>query len=240
VTSKGRNDPARPSSQADPARSAEVAGELEAALARLNQQTGLWQSFLAAHRQIVEQLAEEMLREHQLPLEWFDVLVHLADLPGMRAHQKELRDRVLLSESGVSRLLVRMEQAGLITRSTADDDRRSMEIAVTDDGRAALLAAIESHLQLVAELFSDRLTATDQAALSWVLSKLLAKATPLREAVQPCAGTAGPPARVWPGQMIATVTSGLVYGGPGSSPHQPVWTGSDVVPPAELKALVSA
>jgi DNA-binding MarR family transcriptional regulator len=85
---------------------------------------------------------------------------------------------VLLSESGVSRLLVRMEKAGLITRSTADDDRRSIEIAVTDDGRAALLAAIESHLQLVAALFSDRLTATDQAALSWVLSKLLARTKP--------------------------------------------------------------
>lgn len=156
----------------------EVAGELEAALARLNQQTSLWQSFLAAHRLIVEQLADEMLREHQLPLEWFDVLVHLADLPGMRAHQKELRERVLLSESGVSRLLVRMEKAGLITRSTADDDRRSVEIAVTGAGQAALLSAIESHLQLVASLFSDRLAATDQAALSWILSKLLAQAEP--------------------------------------------------------------
>jgi DNA-binding MarR family transcriptional regulator len=178
VTSKGHNEPVPQSPRPDHVRSAEVAGELEEALARLNHQTGLWQSFLAAHRQIVEQLADEMLREHQLPLEWFDVLVHLADLPGMRAHQKKLRDRVLLSESGVSRLLVRMEKAGLITRSTADDDRRSIEIAVTDDGRAALLGAIESHLQLVASLFSERLTATDQAALSWVLSKLLARTKP--------------------------------------------------------------
>jgi DNA-binding MarR family transcriptional regulator len=177
VTSKGRNEPARQSPRADHARSAEAAGGLEEALAQLNRQTPLWQSFLAAHRQIVDQLADEMLREHRLPLEWFDVLVHLADLPGMQARQKELRDRVLLSESGVSRLLARMEKAGLITRSTADDDRRSIEIAVTDDGRAALLAAIESHLQLVASLFSERLTATDQAALSWVLSKLLARTT---------------------------------------------------------------
>jgi DNA-binding MarR family transcriptional regulator len=52
-----------------------------------------------------------MLREHQLPLEWFDVLVHLADLPGMRARQKELRDRVLLSESDLSRLLARRRPA---------------------------------------------------------------------------------------------------------------------------------
>jgi DNA-binding MarR family transcriptional regulator len=184
VTSKGRNEPVRQSPRADDARSAEVTDELERALAQLNQQTPLWQSFLAAHRQIVEQLADEMLREHQLPLEWFDVLVHLADLPGMRARQKELRDRMLLSESGVSRLLVRMEKAGVITRSTAGDDRRGMEIAVTDDGRAALLAAIESHLQLVASLFSDRLTATDSAALSRVLSKLLAKPQPDCDASQ--------------------------------------------------------
>ena len=70
---------------------------------------------------------------------------------------------MLLSESGVSRLLVRMEKAGV------------MEITVTEAGQAALLAAIDSHLQLVASLFTDRLTATDRAALSRVLPKLLAK-----------------------------------------------------------------
>ena len=178
MTLKGPSEPVRRSARAGRGRSAKAAGELEEALAQLNQQTPLWQSFLAVHRQIVEQLADEMLSEHQLPLEWFDVLVHLADLPGMRARQKELRDRMLLSESGVSRLLVRMEKAGVITRSTAGDDRRGMEIAVTEAGQAALLAAIDSHLQLVASLFTDRLTATDRAALSRVLPKLLAKPTP--------------------------------------------------------------
>jgi DNA-binding MarR family transcriptional regulator len=158
--------------------SAAAACELEQALARLNQQTPLWQSFLAAHRLIVEQLADEMEREHQLPLGWFDVLVHFADLPGMRSRQKELRDRMLLSESGVSRLLVRMEKAGVITRMTADDDRRGMEIAVTDAGRVALLAAIESHLDLVASLFTDRLTTTDRTALNRVLAKLLDTSKP--------------------------------------------------------------
>ena len=178
MTWKGPSRPVRQSPGSSRERPAEAACELAEALARLNQQTPLWQSFLAVHRRIVEQLADEMLAEHQLPLEWFDVLVHLADLPGMRAHQKELRDRVLLSESGVSRLLVRMEKAGVITRSTAGDDRRGMEITVTEAGQAALLAAIDSHLQLVASLFSERLTATDQVALSWVLSKLLARTKP--------------------------------------------------------------
>jgi DNA-binding MarR family transcriptional regulator len=100
----------------------------------------------------------------------------------MRARQKVLRDRMLLSESGVSRLLVRMENAGVITRSAAGDDRRGMEIAVTEAGQAALLAAIDSHLQLVASLFTDRLTATDRAALARVLPKLLVKPRPEPEA----------------------------------------------------------
>jgi DNA-binding MarR family transcriptional regulator len=174
VTLKGPGRPARQPPRAAPERPAEAACALAQALARLNQQTSLWQSFLAVHRQIVGQLADEMMTEHQLPLEWFDVLVHLADLPGMRARQKVLRDRMLLSESGVSRLLVRMEKAGVITRSTAGDDRRGMEITVTEAGQAALLSAIDSHVQLVASLFTDRLTATDRAALSRALPKLLA------------------------------------------------------------------
>src|SRR5580693_2699285 len=175
---KGPSRPVRRSPRASRELPAEVATELAEALAQLNQQTPLWQSFLAAHRQIVEQLADEMLAEHQLPLEWFDVLVHLADLPGMRARQKDMRDRMLLSESGVSRLLVRMEKAGVITRSTAGDDRRGMEIAVTEAGQAALLTAIDPHLHLVASLFTDRLTATDRAALSRMLPKLFARPAP--------------------------------------------------------------
>lgn len=178
MTSAESGGPARESPLAGREYQADLARELAEALARLHQQTPLWQSFLAARRRIVEQLAGEMLVEHRLPLEWFDVLVHLADLPGMRARQKELRDRLLLSESGVSRLLARMEKAGVITRSTAGDDRRGIEITVTEAGQAALLAAIDSHLQLVASLFTDRLTATDHAALARVLPKLLATPAP--------------------------------------------------------------
>jgi DNA-binding MarR family transcriptional regulator len=142
-------------------------------IARLNSETQLWQCFLAAHRRVVDQLAEQILRDHQLALEWFDVLVHLADMPGMRLRQRELRDRLLLSESGVSRLLARMAKAGMISRTPADEDRRGVEIELTDKGRAALLGAVESHLQLVATLFTDRLSQTDRTTLARVLPKLL-------------------------------------------------------------------
>jgi hypothetical protein len=66
-----------------------------------------------------------------------------------------------------------MQKAGVSTRTPADDNRRGMDIAVTDVGRVALLAAIESHVDLLASLFSDRLTTTDRTAQDRVLVKLL-------------------------------------------------------------------
>jgi DNA-binding MarR family transcriptional regulator len=150
------------------ARGAELAGTV----ARLLQETSLWRTFLGTHRQIVDRLAEQMQTDHQLPLEWFDVLIHLADVPGKRLRQRELRDRLLLSESGVSRMLARMAEAGVLERRPADDDRRGVEVALTEAGEALLATAVESHLKLVATLFTDRLSVTDRVALEHILAKL--------------------------------------------------------------------
>jgi DNA-binding MarR family transcriptional regulator len=147
--------------------------DLRSALDRLQCENPLWQQFLVVHKRLIDQLAEQMMSDHHLPLEWFDVLIHLADAPGMRLRQRALRDQLLLSESGVSRLLVRIAQAGLITRCTADEDKRGVEVALTEEGRQALSAATTSHQNLVDTLFTDRLTATDRVALQRVLSKLL-------------------------------------------------------------------
>lgn len=148
------------------------AKRLAAVVKRVGEETMLWQDFLRAYRTIVDQLSEQMQRDHNLPLEWFDVLIHLADLPEGRLRQRALRDRLLLSESGVSRLLLRMEQAGLINRTTADDDKRGIEITLTPQGSSAVIDATASHLQMVSALFTQRLTPTDLNALTRVLPKL--------------------------------------------------------------------
>jgi len=148
------------------------AAGLDSVVARLHRETPLWQAFLSVHRQLVELLADQMLTDHQLHLDWFDVLIHLADAPGRQLRQRELRDRLLLSESGVSRLLARMAAAGLLERTQADDDRRGVAIALTDKGAAALGAATGSHLELVAQLFTDKLTAAEAVALQHILAKL--------------------------------------------------------------------
>src|SRR6202048_4739392 len=162
------------------------AQRLRVVVARLEEETMLWQEFLRAHRTIIDQMAEQMMRDHNLPLEWFDVLIHLADVPDGRLRQRALRDRLLLSESGVSRLLLRMEQAGFIARNTAGEDKRGMEITLTDKGRTAVIEATESHVEMVSTLFTQRLTRTDLNALGRVLPKLTAEsedfATPLNGA----------------------------------------------------------
>jgi DNA-binding MarR family transcriptional regulator len=146
--------------------------DLDGTVARLHRETPLWQSFLSVHRQIVDQLATQMQTDHNLPLEWFDVLIHLADVPDRRLRQRELRDRLLLSESGVSRMLSRMAAAGLLERTPTDDDRRGLAVTLTEKGAAALAAATESHLGLVAELFTGKLSASETVALQHILVKL--------------------------------------------------------------------
>lgn len=167
----------RTASRRAPAGSADSddAQRLRKVVARLEEETMLWQEFLRAHRTIIDQMTDQMMRDHNLPLEWFDVLIHLADVPDGRLRQRVLRDRLLLSESGVSRLLLRMEQAGLITRSIAGEDKRGMEITLTDQGRTAVIEATESHVDMVSKLFTQRLTRTDLNALIRVLPKLTAE-----------------------------------------------------------------
>jgi DNA-binding MarR family transcriptional regulator len=150
------------------------ARRLRRVVARLDEAASLWQEFLYAHRTIIDKMAEDMMREHGLPLEWFDVLIHLADVPDGRLRQRTLRDRLLLSESGLSRLLLRMEQAGFITRSTADEDKRGVEVTLTAKGRSAVIEAAESHIDRVSRLFTEKLTRTDLTALTRALPKLTA------------------------------------------------------------------
>ena len=150
------------------------AQRLRAVVAQLDDAAMLWQDFLSAYRTIVDAMADEMMRDHGLPLEWFDVLIHLADVPDGRLRQRTLRDRLFLSESGLSRLLLRMERAGLIARSAAGDDKRGVEITLTAKGRSAVIAAAESHVDRVSRLFTGKLTHTDLNALTRILPKLRA------------------------------------------------------------------
>jgi DNA-binding MarR family transcriptional regulator len=124
-----------------------------------------WRGFLQAHALLVRQLDAELVAAHGLPLSWYDVLVVL-DAAGGRLRMSELARAVILSGSGTTRLVDRMERAGLIVRERCEDDRRGFNAIMTEAGAARRREARPTHLAGVRRRFLDVLTPEDRSRLA--------------------------------------------------------------------------
>jgi DNA-binding MarR family transcriptional regulator len=131
-----------------------------------------WRSFLRAHATITKTLEAELEIEQQLSLAAYDVLVQLSEAPERRLRMTELADAVLLSRSGVTRLVDRLEKVGLVARSRVADDGRGVAAKLTDRGLNRLRVAATTHLRGVRQHFADRLDESDLADLERVSRKL--------------------------------------------------------------------
>jgi DNA-binding MarR family transcriptional regulator len=132
----------------------------------------VWRSFLRAHATVVRTLEAELAAETTLPLAWYDVLVQLVEAPGRRLRMTELADRVLLSRSGVTRLVDRMVRAGLVRRTPCEDDLRGTFAGITDEGFGALRAASPVHLRGIATHMTGLLDPAELAALGAAMEKV--------------------------------------------------------------------
>jgi DNA-binding MarR family transcriptional regulator len=108
---------------------------------------------LRVHAALVRELDAELDAAHDLPLSSYDVLIYLQAAPGRRLRMAELADSVLLSRSGVTRLVDRLEREGLIVRDTCTSDGRGLYAVLTDEGEAMLARARPTHLAGVRERF---------------------------------------------------------------------------------------
>ena len=119
---------------------------------------GAWRGMLRVHAALVRELDAELDATHDLPLTSYDVLIHLQSAPGNRLRMAELADCVLLSRSGVTRLVDRLEREGLIVRDTCTSDGRGCFAVLTDDGEGLLRRARPTHLAGVRERFLRHFT----------------------------------------------------------------------------------
>ena len=149
-------------------------------------QLAAWRALLEAHARTTEVLARELRDEVGLPLSWYDVLLQLNEAPDQRLRMQELADAVLLSKSGLTRLVDRMERDGLVARSACSDDRRGTFAELTTAGRDRLRSTAPTHLRGVREHVADLLD--DQEAA--ILERLLRR---LADAARPTTGSTGPP-----------------------------------------------
>jgi DNA-binding MarR family transcriptional regulator len=97
-----------------------------------------WRAFLRAHSNMLRRISRDLDEADLPPLSWYDVLAVLRDAPDARLRQVDVAERVLLSTSGLSRLLDRIEEAGLAQRVTCPGDRRSLHVQLTDAGAEML------------------------------------------------------------------------------------------------------
>jgi DNA-binding MarR family transcriptional regulator len=131
---------------------------------------------LHAHRRLTDLLDGELERAHGISLAEFDVLLSLSHAPEGRLRMAELADAVLLSRSGLTRLVDRLQARGLIERVRCASDARGLNATLTDAGLQRLREAIPTHEDAVRRHFLDRLAPGDVPALIAVWRRLAVEA----------------------------------------------------------------
>jgi DNA-binding MarR family transcriptional regulator len=136
-----------------------------------------WRGFLRVHAALAKQLDSELDQAHKLPLTSYEVLINLQAAAGRRLRMAELAERTLLSRSGMTRLVDRLEREGLLERDTCPSDARGCFAVLTDAGDEVLRRARPTHLEGVRELFLRHLDDDDFARLGALWERMLPGAT---------------------------------------------------------------
>ena len=131
-----------------------------------------WRAFLDAQASLLRRLGADLVREEDITLAEYDVLVQLSFTPDGRLRMTELSDRVRLSPSGLTRLVDRLVRNGLAKRGRCASDRRGTYAILTSSGKARLRRASPVHLRGIREHFSKRLSSAQLAAVAEALEPL--------------------------------------------------------------------
>jgi DNA-binding MarR family transcriptional regulator len=131
-----------------------------------------WARLLRAHATTTRLLNAELLADHGLTINDFEALYVLSHAEEGRMKRVELARSLLLTPSGVTRLLEGLEQAGLVERATCDSDLRVTYAVLTEAGHERLKAASCSHIGSIRTLFEAHLSGAELDVLGDVLGKL--------------------------------------------------------------------
>ena len=137
-------------------------------LPRLN----AWGAFLTAHKALENILSRELESACGLPLTWFDALAQLRMAPARRLTMTQLATALLFSKSGLTRLIDRMVEAGLVQRLARPGDRRSLHIGLTGAGEAKYRQALPIHLEHVKRHFAAYIEDGEAAAVESALVRM--------------------------------------------------------------------
>jgi DNA-binding MarR family transcriptional regulator len=128
-----------------------------------------WRAYLFTHVRLTHRLDDELQAAHGLSLAEYDALIQLVNAPERRLRMSTLADGVLLSRSGITRLVDRLVAAGLVERRACPTDARGAEAAMTSAGLDALRSATRTHIAGVRRYFVDVIAEADQEVIAAAL-----------------------------------------------------------------------
>jgi DNA-binding MarR family transcriptional regulator len=131
-----------------------------------------WIRFLRAHAALARELSSRLETAHGVSLRDYDVLVQLYSAPGRRMRRVDIARTVILSPSGITRLLDGLERAGWVEKEDCPSDARVTYAKLTGEGIAKFEAAHVTHIADIEELFGSRYTDEERAQLAELLGRL--------------------------------------------------------------------
>jgi DNA-binding MarR family transcriptional regulator len=131
-----------------------------------------WAKLLRAHAALTRRFSADLQATHGLTLNAYEVLLHLAHAPERRMRRVDLAGSVLLTASGITRLLDGLERAGYVDRAADENDARVTYAVLTDAGYEKLRDAAPTHVGGIRELFGDRFSRDELERLAELLDRL--------------------------------------------------------------------
>lgn len=136
----------------------------------------LWRNFLTAHAAVIDRIEDDLGGAEVLPLSWYDVLLALYEAPDRRLRMHELASAILVTRGGLTRLVARIEKAGLLRREPDPEDGRGLYAVLTEEGLEALRTTWPIYARGIAEHFGRHLTDEEVEVLDRALRRVLTAA----------------------------------------------------------------
>ena len=125
-----------------------------------------WRGVLFASAKVLRIAERDLVEREGFPVAWLDILAQLYDAPGNGLRMQELEERSLFTRSGLTRLVDRIEAAGLVRRERVPGDRRGVRVVLTPEGRRRHDKAFVEHMRVIEREFGGRLTPAEQQAVA--------------------------------------------------------------------------
>ncbi|MEU3186301.1 MarR family transcriptional regulator [Streptomyces sp. NPDC006923] len=132
----------------------------------------VWLGFLCTHLQLLRTLDRKLLDSQRIAMSSYEVLLCLAESPEGRVRMKDIASSLLISRSGLTRIVDDLERQGYVAREKCPTDARGMDAVLTAAGRTAYRRARKVHLTNLRKEFLDKLSAEQLQSLSEIWKTL--------------------------------------------------------------------